>query len=156
MLEILTPLIKLERVSRLFDPDNFVASPGLWAAVAADGSIENVTTDTPAAINKLVITSASDNIYESHDIDAGRITTLESIGARVKVDSEGYDGTVNLGDNLIVSTAEGTEGKLVSVVETAETGDYEQVARAEEINDTDGWIVYRTISPVIITLSGES
>lgn len=153
MLEILTPLIKLERVSRLFDKDNFVAVPGLWAEVTADGSLKNVVTDTPAAINKLVITSASDNIYESHDIEAGRITTLESIGARVMVDSEGYDGTINQGDTLVVSTADGTEGKLVSTAETSETGEYEVVARAEVVNASEGYIIYRTISPEVITLS---
>ena len=79
--------------------------------------------------------------------------TVESFGVRCKVDAEGYDGTISQGSLLVVSTADGSEGKLVDVNETAETGDYEQVARAEEVNDTDGWIIFRTISPVMVTLS---
>lgn len=151
MLEILTHFNKLDRVSRKIDPDNFTAIPGIWAEVEDAGSIANITTDTPAPINKLVIGNRSDNIYESHDTSVGRIATMETIGVRIKVDSEGYDGTVNKGDLLVPSTATGSEGKLVSVIETAETGAYEQVARAEEVG-TD-YIVYKTISPVMVTLS---
>lgn len=153
MMDVLTPLAKLERVSRKVNPATFVATPGIWAAVAADGSLANVATGVEAKVNKLVMSSASSNKYESHDIEVGRITTLESIGARVKVDADGYDGTVNLGDLLVVSSADGTEGKLVSAAETAETGDFEHVARCEEVNATQGWIIFRTISPYIATLS---
>jgi len=153
MLDVLTPLNKLERVSRLIDPSNFVAAPGLWAEVQSDSSLANITTDTPGVLNKMVMTSASDNIYESHDVEVGRITTLESVGARVKVDSEGYDGTVSQGSLMVVATATGKEGKLVDVNETAETGNYEQVARCEEVNATEGWIIFRTISPVMVTLT---
>lgn len=153
MLEILTHFNKLDRVSRLIDPDNFVATPGIWAEVEAAGSIANVTTSTPAAVNKLVIGNRSDNIYESHDTSIGRITTMETLGVRIKVDEEGYDGTINLGAVLMVSAASGTEGKLVDVGETSETGNFEHVARAEEVNDTEGYIVYKTISPYVATLS---
>ena len=153
MLEILTLMNKIERVSRKIDPDNFLAVPGIWAEVDTDGSLVNITTDTPGVLNKLVIGNASGNIYESHDVSVGRITTVESFGVRCKVDSEGYDGTINAGDLLVVSTADGSEGKLVSVAETAETGAYEQVARAEEVNDTEGYIIFRTMSPVMVTLA---
>jgi len=153
MLEIFTPMNKIERVSRVVDPDNFVAAPGIWGYIDTDGSIKNQVTDTPKVLNKLVITSKSSNIYESHDVEVGRITSMESFGVRVQVDSEGYDGTINQGDKLVVSTADGSEGKLVSTAETSETGDYEVVARAEEVNTTDGWIIFRTLSPVVETLS---
>lgn len=148
MLEILTLMNKIERVSRRIDPDNFVAVPGIWAELDTDGSIKNITTDTPGKMNKLVIGNASANIYESHDVSVGRITTVESFGVRCKVDSEGFSGTIVAGEDLIVSTTSGTEGKLVGVTNEAEAaGDYEVVARVEEVNTTDGYIIYRTISP---------
>jgi len=153
MMEVLTPLSKLERVSRKVDPTTFVATPGIWASVGAAGGVANVVATVNAPVNKLVMSSASANKYESHDVEVGRVTTLESIGARVKVDADGYDGTINQGDLLVVSSASGTEGKLVSVAETSETGDFEHVARCEEVNATQGWIVYRTISPYVETLA---
>jgi len=153
VLEVLTHFNKIDRVSRIIDPDNFVAVPGIWAEVDSDGSLVNITTDTPAPLNKLVIGNRSSNIYESHDTSIGRITTMETIGIRVKVDSEGYDGTINQGDLLVPSTATDKEGRLVSTAETAEIGDYEIVARAEEVNDTEGYIVYKTLSPEMVTLS---
>jgi len=152
-MEVLTPLSKLERVSRKVDPTTFVATPGIWGAIGANGEIANVSTGVEAPVNKLVMSSASANKYESHDVEVGRVTTLESVGARVKVDADGYDGTVNQGDLLVVSSASGTKGKLVSVAETAETGDFEHVARCEEVNTTQGWIIYRTISPYVATLA---
>jgi hypothetical protein len=153
MLDVLTLLNKVERVSRLFELDNFVAVPGIWAEVVDDGSIKNVVTDTPAKCNKLVFGGVSDNPYENNDTKAGRVTTIESHGVRCKVDSEGYDGTVNVFDDLVVATGAGIEGKLVSVAETTETGIYEVVARAEEVNDTEGWIIFKTLSPSYITLT---
>lgn len=155
MLNILTHFNKIERVSRLIDPDNFVAAPGLWAAMDATGGIENVTTDTPAVLNKLVIGNASSNIYESHDVSIGRITTVESPGVRCEVDSEGYSGTIVQGERLIVSTTDGTEGKLVGVTNEAEAaGSYEVVAVCEKIDATAGILTFRTIqSGVIYTAS---
>ena len=77
MLEVLTPLSKCIRVTRPIDPETFVAAPGFFAWVDTDGSLKDQVTDTVKPINKLVMTSATDNIYESHDIESGRITTLE-------------------------------------------------------------------------------
>lgn len=149
MLEILTPMNKIERVTRQIDPDNFVAAPGIWAEVEAAGSIKNVVTDTPALINKLVMGNASSNVYESHDVSIGRITTMESFGVRCKVDSEGYAGTIAQGALLIVSTKTGQEGKLVSVDEETEAaGDYEIVAKTEQVDATAGWIIFKTVSPI--------
>jgi hypothetical protein len=153
MLEILTPLQKLERVSRKIDAANFIAAPGVWAQVTADGSLLNVVTATPGLVNKLVIGNASNNMYESHDVEVGRITTLESIGARCKVDSDGVHGTISaiqLGDLLYVSAGSGHEGKLASVrvnPDTLHAGVYEVVGRVEQIDATAGWVLYRTISP---------
>ena len=153
MLEVLTILSKLDRVSRVVDPDTFVATPGLWGAIQSDGSIANADVTAIKKIHKMVMSSASSNIYESHDIDVGRITTMESVGARCKVDSEGYSGTINQGDLLCVSyltTGSNSIGKLVSREETAETGVREMVARAEEVG-TD-YIVFKTIDPYTETL----
>lgn len=153
MLEILTPLNKLERVSRQIDPATFVAAPGIWAQVQADGSLLNVLNTVKAKINKLVIGSASSNQYESHDVEVGRVATLESIGCRVKVSNTGYAGTIAQGDFLLVSSDTASLGKLITLATASSTGVYEYVARAEEVNTADGYIIYRTISPVLVTKS---
>ena len=151
MLEILTPLQKLERVSRQIDPTTFVATPGIWGQVQADGSLIAVLNTIKAKVNKLVIGSASLNVYESNDVEVGRITTLESIGARVKVDSAGYAGTIAQGDFLLVSSDTASLGKLITKATAVSTGDYEYVARAEEVNTAAGYIIFRTISPIMTT-----
>lgn len=151
MLEILTPLNKVERVSRQIDPATFVAAPGVWAQVTADGSLINVLEGVNAKINKLVMGSASSNVYESHDVEVGRITTMESYGNRVKVDGAGYHGTIVAGDMLVVSSAADSLGKLMSVSDAA-AGTYEVVARCEEINDVTGLLTYKTVSPSMVTI----
>lgn len=151
-LEILTPLDKLHRVSRKIDKDTFVAVPGIWAEVKADGTLDNITTDTPGVVTKLVMNSASDNIYESHDVEVGRITTVEDIGFRYQVDGEGYVGTAAFGELYAVSDKATAEGKLFDVAEkpTSEAGDYEIVARCEEVSGANR--IFRTLSPVIFTV----
>jgi len=147
MLEILTPLSKLTRVSRQIDPATFVAVPGIWAVVGSDGGLTNVADGVKSKINKLVISSASSNKYESNDVEVGRIATLETPGTRCKVDSAGYDATGGLanGDNLVVSVDEsgGTIGKLIK----DPSGSYEIVARAEQYDSTAGTLIYEIVSP---------
>lgn len=154
MLEILTILSKLDRVTRVVDPSSFVASPGIWAAVQSDGSVANCDAASVKTLHKMIISSASSSQYESHDIEVGRIATMESTGARVKVDAEGYAGTIAQGDMLYVSyntTGTSTIGKLRSTTEVGhETGDREIVARAEEVG-TD-YLVFKTVSPYKETL----
>ncbi len=154
MLEILTILSKLDRVSRVVDPSSFVAAPGIWAAVQSDGSIANCDAASVKTLHKMVISSASSNQYESNDIEVGRITTMESVGARCKVDSEGYAGTIAQGDMLYVSyntTGTSTIGKLRSSTEVGhETGSREIVGRAEEVG-TD-YIVFKTVDPYVASL----
>jgi len=155
MLEILTILSKLDRVSRSVDPSSFVAAPGIWAAVQSDGSVANCDAAAAKNIHKMVIGSKSSNIYEGHDVEVGRISTMESVGARCKVDGEGYAGTILQGSILYVSyntTGTSTIGKLRDTVEAGhETGSREIVARCEEVG-TD-YIVFKTISPYVATLS---
>lgn len=157
MLDILTPLIKLERVSRKVDPATFTAVPGVWVKVQADGSLVNVTEDTPSTMNKMVISSASSNIYESHDVEVGRITTLESHGYRATIDSDGYTGSPSQGDLLAVSDKSGAIGKLFSITETpnSEWGTYEVVARCEEVDAVNGTITIRTISPYTVAMTAQ-
>ena len=155
MLDILTPLNKCERVSRVVDPVTFVAAPGIWGEIETAGSIKNVVNSTPAKVNKMVISSVSGNVYESHDIEVGRVTCMESQGIRVKVDSEGYDGVIVQGNMLAVSDGSGvadTEGKLFDITANPDgySGTFETVARAEEVG-TD-YIIFRTISPVLTTV----
>ena len=148
MFQILTPFNKVERVSRQVDPSTFLAVPGVWAYVAADGSIINVPTSVNNLINKLVIGNASGNIYESHDVEVGRITTMESIGVRYQVGTEGYTGTPVQGDFMVVCSQVGKEGKLISLKKSI-PGTYEVVARCEEVNSVDETIIVRTVSPEV-------
>jgi hypothetical protein len=151
-MQILTPMSKLDRVSRQIDPANFIIAPGMWAKLNNDGSLSNVVANTPAKINKMVINSRTASKYESHDTAAGRITTMESIGTRVKLSYGLYVGVITMGDRLAVSTYSDTLGKLISVEEPYESGDYEVVAICEEAHITEGFIVIRTVSPAIVSL----
>ena len=154
MLEILTVMSKLDRVSRVVDPSSFVAAPGIWAAVQSNGAVANCDASSLKYIHKMVIGSKSSNIYEGHDVEVGRIGTMESVGTRCKVDGEGYAGTIVQGDLLMVSyhtTGTSTIGKLRSTTESGhETGEREIVARAEEVGT--GYIVFKTISPYRATI----
>jgi len=154
MLEVLTPLTKVERVTRSIDPSNFVAVPGIWAALDSEGVLTNVVTGTESGLRKLVISSSSASAYESHDVEVGRITTMESFGVRVKVDTEGYVHQVDQGDFLVVCAEDGYEGKLVAVSQAA-AGTYFRVAMVEEVDATNGTITYRTITPSAVTSTGE-
>ena len=149
---ILTPMSKLDRVSRQMDPTNFVIQPGMWAKLNNDGSLSNVVLNTPAKVNKMVINSRTSSKYESHDTAAGRIATMESIGTRVKLSYGLYAGVITEGDRLVVSTDSDTLGKLISAEVPYESGTYEIVARCEESHITEGFIIIRTISPAMITL----
>ena len=156
MLEVLTPLSKCVRVTRSIDVDDFVANPGIWAYVDTDGSIKNQVGDAVAKLNKIVMTSATDNIYESHDIEAGRITTLEGpSGIRFKVDLDGYCGTLAQGDALIVKVdAKSADiGKLTNLAGVTKTGIYEIVARCEQINDDEDWIIAELVCNGTVTKS---
>lgn len=151
-INILTHLRHVERVTRFID-ENFFEHVGMWVKLNNDGSVSNVETGTPSKINKLLISSKRRNIYESHDTAVGRVTTMESIGTRCIVPSTNYAGTINFGDRLIVSVTLYDEGKLVSAEEYTVPGDYEVVARCEQINTNYGWMIFRTISPEIITIT---
>lgn len=154
MLEILTPFSKFTRVSRKVDPDNFTAVPGLWGVIDSDGGIENVTTGTPPIGARMIISSASSNKYESHDIEVGRITTVETPGVRFKVDTEGYVDSVNVavGADLVVSDQDGYEGKL-AVEADVDNDTYEIVARVEEFDATNNILTAVTVSPRSVTFS---
>jgi len=153
MFEILTPLDKVERVSRSINPATFVATPGIWALLYTDGSLVNVAATVNNIINKLVIGSASASIYESHDVEVGRIATMESFGVRCQTDSQGFTtahGVPVIGDMLVVSTNAATLGKLIPL-RLSTPGTYEVVARVEGWTLATGVVVYRTLSPVMAT-----
>jgi len=152
MFEILTPMDKVERVSRAINPATFIAAPGIWAYLDTDGSIKNITTASNNVINKLVIGSASASVYESHDVEVGRIATMESFGVRCKTDT-GFTtahGIPVVGDMLVVSSNVATLGKLIPL-RLSTPGTYEIVARVEEYSSTLGYIIFRTLSPVMVT-----
>jgi len=147
MFEILTPLEKLTRVSRqIEDVSAFVAHPGLWGALNPDGTIKNVPGAAPSLVTKLIYGDCSADPYESHDVKgSGRISTIESVGFRFSCDSECYTGEPDFGDFLAVSDK--VPGKLFDLNDSddGETGDYEVVARVEEVF-ADGVIVCRAVS----------
>jgi hypothetical protein len=150
MLNILTPLAKLTRVSRKIDPATFVAAPGIWAAVASDASIANQVNGVLSKVNKLVISSASSSVYESNDVEVGRIATLESPGARCTVDSAGFAGTPAAGDDLAVAHYTLHLGKLVTMTSLATTYSgttFTVVARTEQYDSTAGTLTFETVSP---------
>ena len=151
-LQILTPMSKVERVSRQMAPATFTSVAGIWAKLAIDGTIVNVS-GTPGKVNKLVINSRTTSIYESHDTAHGRIATMESIGIRCKISNNLYYGPIAMGDRLAVSSAAASYGKLISAETPPESGSLEIVARCEEINTSEGYMIFRTISPSVVSLT---
>lgn len=113
MLDVKTPLIKCVRVSRKIDIVNFIGQAGVWIKVNSDGSASNITTNSAPTVAKLCIGTHTDNAYESRDVDVGKITTMETIGARCDVDSIGFNGTnFPSGSYLTIDVSAGNEGKL--------------------------------------------
>jgi hypothetical protein len=157
MLDILSPLAKATRVSRsIYDPATFVAVPGVWGRIRSDGSIELVPAGSEPSVPKLIINSASQNIYESQDVEVGRITTLESPGIRCKVSDVGFTGSISQSDDLVVSSVHPNEGKLIKLP-TAGNGTYVIVARAEQVNGSEQWLIFETVSPrTVIVGSGST
>ena len=150
--KVLTPLSKIDRVSRQCDPTTIRALPGQWGQIFTDGSVVNLALQSQGNKNHILFGSrSSTNRYEANDTKVGRITTLESMGMRYTVGPVGYDGPIDLGDFCVVSTNSVSIGKLVSVNHTPETGGYEIVARAEQIDGDK--ITFRTVNPEDITLT---
>ena len=145
MLDVKTPLTKCHRVSRKIDTANFVGVPGIWVEIDSDGSAKNVTGASPT-VAKLLIGNASSNVYESHDVEVGRISTLElPIGLRAAVDSDGYAGTINQGGQLSVDA----NGKLVEATASAT---HKIVALCETIDTTAGIMTFTTASPFEVVI----
>ncbi len=151
MLSILTPMNFWHRVSRSIDPSNFVAAPGLWAEINSSGNLVNITTATPGKRNAMVLNAASENKYESHDIEVGRIATCESFGVRFTVDGAGHTGTIVAGDELVVDCATGYEGLLKAKGQAA-AGTYEVVAKCESVDNTADTLTAVTVSPYYVTV----
>ena len=129
------------------DVSAFVAHPGLWGALNADGTIKNVPESTPSKITKLIVGSCSANPYESQDVKgSGRITTIEDVGFRFSCDNENFTGEPGVGSFMAVSDQDA--GKLFDLANppNGEVGDYEAVARVEELFLGDGVVVCRALS----------
>jgi hypothetical protein len=144
MLDIKTPLIKCTRVSRKVDITNFIALPGIWLKINNDGSAANVVTSAAPAVAKLCINCYTGNAYECHDVEVGRITTLETIGARCSVDADGFkDVACYPGYYLMVATDAGNEGKLTA----ASTGST-VVAVCEGYDFTNHILTFTIVDPM--------
>lgn len=150
-LQVLSLLSKAQRVSRTCVPGDLIAEAGKWVELTSDGGVALVGASKPA-ISKLLFNGNSDNTYESNDVSLGRITMLESVGARCKVTSEFIKGDVNLGDDLFVNYNDTTHnGKLKSAQEVG-AGTYNIVAKCEQV-DADGSVTFAIVSPITITLT---
>ena len=152
MFNILSLLIDAQRVTRKVDASTFVMVPGLWAEQQTDGSVVNVTAGSPAVINRLIITSSSGgvNVYETQDVKVNRITSLESPGMRCECDSDVCVlAGLAIGEDLVVSTEVGAEGKLAATTQVAD-GDYEIVARVLAI--ANGILTFVTVSSYMVTI----
>jgi len=149
--QLISILSKMQRVSRTCDPDTLIAEAGKWVELTSDGGVALVGATAPK-VAKLLYNGNSSSMYESHDVSLGRITTLETISARVQVSSDFLVGDMNQGDDLyVVFNATTDNGKLASIQEAA-NGTYTAVAKVEQVN-ADGSIVYSTVSPVAVTKS---
>jgi hypothetical protein len=149
MINVLTILSKLDRVSRVVDPASFSYNPGQWADLDSEGGLVVPANGVPAVLPQLILGNPGDNVYEGHDLKVGRITTIEGAGVRVSVDGAGFAGTVNQGDLLYVSADSANKGKLVALATITAPGWYVAVAKAQQI--TAGVLTYVTLSPVILT-----
>lgn len=159
MFEINAPLSTLSRVSREIHPQSPDLKEGNWAAVVPGGKLYRASgigvLDTTY---KLVIGHSSapkpgpgyqpNNMYESNDVKAGRITTLESPGVSCKCSVIGYMvGPWNHGDLLAVHTDEASAGMLF-VPPTPFQNDLQFVARADNSSSEATHLEFTTIEPI--------
>jgi hypothetical protein len=172
MLDVKTPLSKLHRVARKVDPSSFSASPGLWAYLDS-GEAKNITaTSTQPKVLRLVLGNASSSQYESHDVESGRIATLEHV-FRASVDTDGFQetvaaGTTSLGTSVYTEGAEltiayttstdGTNaltcdsddlGKLRPIIDNTSDNGMIVVARVESYDNTNGVLTFNTVTPYV-------
>jgi hypothetical protein len=150
--EVLTLMSDIQRVNRKINSDGVILDNGIWLELVV-GELYNVTTNTPGSVHKFPFFGVSGNIYESHDKRAvGRITTLETDGARIRVSLKGYVPGIQRGDDLIVSVSSGNEGKLTRLASAA-AGTYEVVAKCESIDNVDEIMTFTLSSPRYETVS---
>jgi len=146
---VMTALKTVQRVSRRIRT-SIIANPSIWLELV-NGQLQNVTTGVPGRIHKFPFSGVSINEYESHDSRVGRITTIETDGARVRVNIKGYVPGMVVGDDLVVSVEPGQEGKLKKA-SSAAPGTYEIVARCDSIDNVNQILTWVLSSPKYITV----
>jgi hypothetical protein len=145
MMNVLTYLSKVDRVSRSVNPATFTYNPGKWAEIDSTGTLTIPADGTPCKLPALVMGDTADNKYEGHDTSVGRVSTIESYGVRVEVDTDGYAGTINSGDLLFVSAETASKGKLIASGSIVAAGTYVAVAKAHTLISSK--LTYVTLSP---------
>ena len=96
--DVLTPLSKTHRVSRHIattdgtNPITLVTEPGLWVQNTAEG-VTSKSVTALSGLSMIGLSSATDNPYESNDIEVGYISTLREPGVRVIVGLDFLDNT---------------------------------------------------------------
>ena len=165
MLDVKTPLSKVQRTSRRLNQKTSFFVPGNWGYVSG-GLLNAFVTGITAAqpVMKLVMGNNTSNVYESNDVEVGSISTVEGV-FRAAVDSNGYQVmnasttpaaiTYNPGDDLTVAwatTATGTTSLVYAAaadlgkLHPATTGDV-VVARVESVDSTNSVLTFETVTP---------
>jgi len=150
-LEIITLYNKFDRVTRsIVDLDNFQIDPGMWAVVTDDSKVDMVS-DYSSGLCQMVINYVGSDFYETHDTRASRVTTVESIGVKFRINNSVYVGNPAVDELLTVSAEAGEEGKLKRIVSLPD-GYYYAFAKVTRANAEQGWIECETLSPRLVQL----
>ena len=89
-------------------------------------------------------TPVTGNVYESHDVQVGHITTMETIGCRYEVSDVGFTGGYfDKGAYLTVDTTAGNKGKLRRAV-----GGERVVAVVERYDSSNVILTCMIVSPI--------
>jgi len=139
------------RTSRKIDVSSFISLPGRWG-VMSNGKLVGVTTGVPGTDHKFPITNKDSGDYENQDVKVGSISTLETPGARVTVNSDGYVDGIVKNEDLIVSVESGEEGKLRSPT-GASAGTYEIVARCQFVDNDTETMTFIILAPRTLVVS---
>lgn len=111
--DILTPISKLHRVSYRFDKeDGATFNPGEWGELLADGTMAEIGATKVTGNYKLVLTRVSDSEYESHDVEGGRITAIDTPACRVMIGSNLMDAGNFTGISAMDKLTPAAGGKL--------------------------------------------
>ena len=167
MLDVKTPLSKVQRTSRRLNQKTNFFVPGNWGYVA-NGLLNQFTAGVTAAqpVVKLVMGNNTSSVYESNDTEVGSISTVEGV-FRAAVDSNGYQVydvqqtpaaiSYTPGEDLTVAWATtSTWTTSLAYAAAADLGKLHPaatndvvVARVESVDATNSILTFETVTPHI-------